>query len=259
VTFWSGEKLKNRLLGEGLVSPFKESQVDCAAYTLTLGGSAFTSSDGQNRAEMVAQGKSPGEWNVLPGKTVTIQSGQFALLLTNEIVTIPSDAVGFISIKARAKFDGLINVSGFHVDPGWKGRLIFAVFNAGPQDLVYERGMPLFLLFMADLERSSELVKKGNPSYERIPADLMQRLGGEVPSLYKVKKKTNEMEHQLKSIENKVTIAYLLAGSALALVVTVLLKTALFSGEEHNHSIQQAGSSTVTSQTPPRGGTGGAR
>lgn len=226
MSFWSGEKLEYRLLGEGLVTPFKKERIDCASYTLTLGGSAFTSSDGQNRAEMVAQGKSPGEWNVLPGKTVTIQSGQFALLLTNEIVTIPEDAVGFISIKAKAKFDGLINVSGFHVDPGWKGRLIFAVFNAGPQDLVYERGMPLFLLFMADLERRSESVKKSNPNYERIPADFMQRLGGDVPSLYKVKKKTNEIESQIKAIETRTTITYGLAGTALMLALAAFTMVA---------------------------------
>lgn len=222
MSFWSGEKLEDRLLSEGLVTPFKKERIDCASYTLTLGGSAFTSSDGQNRTEMVAQGKSPGEWNVLPGKTVTIQAGQFALLLTDEIVTIPSNAVGFISIRAKAKFDGLINVSGFHVDPGWKGRLIFAVFNAGPQDLVYERGMPLFLLFMADLDRYSKVIKKDNPNYARIPAGLMQSLGGEVPSLYKLKKKTSEIETQIKAFEIRTNIALAFATAAVAVTLTVL-------------------------------------
>ena len=58
--------------------------------------------------------------------------GQFAFLLTDEIVEVPDSAMALISIKAKIKWRGLINVSGFHVDPGFKGRLIFSVYNAGP-------------------------------------------------------------------------------------------------------------------------------
>ena len=50
-----------------------------------------------------------------------IPPGQFAFLLTAETVTMPDNAIAFISIKARLKFNGLINISGFHVDPGYRG------------------------------------------------------------------------------------------------------------------------------------------
>lgn len=228
MSFWSGEKLEYRLLGEGLVTPFKKERIDCAAYTLRLGGSAFTSSDGERRAERLAQNKSPGEWKVTVEDSVTIEAGQFALLLTEEVVTIPRDAIGFISIKANPKFDGLINVSGFHVDPGWSGRLIFAVFNAGPQDLVYERGKDLFLLFMADLDRHSTVVKSTNPFYERIPTALMQKLGGDVPSLYKLKKKTDGLEESASHAKLMAGFALGIATTAFAVILGAILTTFVF-------------------------------
>ena len=50
----------------------------------------------------------------------TIPPGQFAFLLTEEVVSVPPDALAFISIRAKTKFRGLVNVSGFHVDPGYQ-------------------------------------------------------------------------------------------------------------------------------------------
>jgi hypothetical protein len=37
--------------------------------------------------------------------------GQFALLLSSEKIRIPPDTIGFISIKARIKFRGMVNIS----------------------------------------------------------------------------------------------------------------------------------------------------
>ena len=65
--------------------------------------------------------------NGAAAQNLVIPPGQFGLILTNEVVTIPNDLIGFISIKAKIKFRGLINVSGFHVDPGFHGHGIFTL------------------------------------------------------------------------------------------------------------------------------------
>ena len=44
--------------------------------------------------------------------------GQFAFLLTKEVVSVPADALAFISIRVKTKFRGLVNVSGW---PGCNG------------------------------------------------------------------------------------------------------------------------------------------
>ncbi len=46
---------------------------------------------------------------------------------------------------------GLINVSGFHVDPGFKGKLLFSVYNAGTGPISMEKGEPYFLIWFAEL------------------------------------------------------------------------------------------------------------
>jgi len=81
-----------------------------------------------------------GKTTVGVGKQIAIPPGQLALLITEEEVAIPTNRIGFISIKFTAKMRGLINVSGFHVDPGFKGKLKFSVLTqvVGTQSLILE-------------------------------------------------------------------------------------------------------------------------
>ena len=96
------------------------------------------------------------------GEHIKIPPGQFALLLSNETITIPNNALGLISIKSRLKLRGLINVSGFHVDPGFNGRLKFSVYNAGNQSLDLEPGQRLFLLWYNELDQPTKHVYDGS-------------------------------------------------------------------------------------------------
>jgi dCTP deaminase len=48
-------------------------------------------------------------------------------------------------MKFKIKQRGLVNVSGFHVDPGYSGKLLFSVYNAGPRSIVLTRGEPVFV------------------------------------------------------------------------------------------------------------------
>ena len=71
------------------------------------------------------------------GKDVlAIEPGEFGLLMTQEYMFVPPDLLGIISIRMTHKQKGLVNISGFHVDPGYYGRLMFSVFNAGPKDVL---------------------------------------------------------------------------------------------------------------------------
>ena len=139
MTFWSGEKLKERM--PALVSEFSEDRIDCAAYTLRMGKQYYLSASeadiGTNKIRTLDDGDG-----------VAIPSGQFAVLLTEERVTVPSNAIAFISMKTGFKGRGLVNVSGFHVDPGYSAPLRFAVFNAGPSTIGIKRGEDCFLIWM---------------------------------------------------------------------------------------------------------------
>lgn len=87
---------------------------------------------------------------------VSIRPGEFALLITEEEINVPSDLMAFINVRFSYKQKGLINISGFHVDPEYKGKLIFSVFNAGPNDIVLRRYEPVFMIFFARFYRSEK-------------------------------------------------------------------------------------------------------
>lgn len=157
--FWSSETLKERL--PALIDTFSAKRVKHAAYEMGLGGEAFVT--GEKAREIIADG---GE--------VVIPPGQFAVLITEESITVPPDAIAFISMKSANKFRGLINVSGFHVDPGFSGRLVFSVFNAGVQNIHLSKGIPLFMIWFASLDRETEDAYKGAHNGQmRIPDSIV--------------------------------------------------------------------------------------
>src|SRR6266446_4138485 len=152
--FWSGETLSERL--KELIQPFVPGRIDCAAYTLAIGQEIYVSPSDQTADPTTVTVR-----KLTEGEAFTIPSGQFAFLLTEEIVSVPADALAFIAIRTRIKFRGLVNVSGFHADPGYRGQLTFAVFNAGPVPVHLKRGQPIFLIWYASLDRESAFKKAG--------------------------------------------------------------------------------------------------
>jgi dCTP deaminase len=141
MAFWSTQKVRaeQQRLGN-LIEPFDPNKVKQGAYELTLSRDVLTSPPTQGpRLDGT-------------GKALEIRPGDFALLYTNEAVTVPSNVIGFISIKAGLKLDGLVNISGFHVDPGFSTRLKFSVHNAGPLPIYLNYDEPAFLIWFSDLD-----------------------------------------------------------------------------------------------------------
>src|SRR6266513_4854187 len=140
MAFWSNQTLLRRIPAEGIVSEFTVSSIKYCACELNLGDEAFLTSSDNDTKQIIGP---PGQLCIPPG--------QFALLITQQMITMPEKAIGFISIKASIKFRGLVNVSGFHVDPGFKGRLKFSVYNAGSRNLDLTPGNRVFLIWRCDL------------------------------------------------------------------------------------------------------------
>jgi dCTP deaminase len=221
--FWSGQTLLDRASKEQLIVPFNKERISCSAYELTVGSEAFVTRDKTDQSAELAQGRTPGHLQVDEKGSICIPSGQFAMLITEERIKIPADSLGFISIKASKKWQGLVNVSGFHVDPGWDDRLIFGVFNAGPQTIVIKPKEAFFLLFFAALNEPAEEAYQYKNGYDfsTIPSKLMQGLSAAVPTVYKLNENVKELREDAKSAQNRSNIAITIA----ALAVTVALGT----------------------------------
>lgn len=216
--FWSGETLRERLAT--LVTPFDPDRVDCSAYTLSMGREVYVSPNEAMQDQLNVTIRQLGD-----GEGFTIPPGQFAFLLTEEKVEIPNNALGLISIKAKIKWRGLINVSGFHVDPGFRGRLIFSVYNAGPVTVHLRQGQPMFLIWLANLDKPTALARN-QPVQESFPPDLISGISGELQSLAGINKKIKDLDKTLTdrvhSIEREQTYYRFIAVIVVAVVLAII-------------------------------------
>src|SRR3954447_19061268 len=108
--FWGGARLKEEL--PDLITCYKESRIDRASYRLRDGPEVYVSPTGEPDDP-----RNKPKTQLVPGQGFTVPAGQFGFVLTEEKVIVPQEAIAFISIRAGYKFRGLVNVSGFHVDP----------------------------------------------------------------------------------------------------------------------------------------------
>ncbi len=238
--FWSTQTLKTRIPADQLVVPYENDGVVHAAYEMGVGSEAFITSDTGETTELKK------------GKKIVIPPGQFGLLVTKETVRIPADVIAFISIRAGTKFRGLINVSGFHVDPGYRGQLQFAVYNAGSQKIVLDQGERIFMIWFADLDETDiDPYPRREASRPAITAKHVAAIQGDVASPAELKKQLDELradlENKFRATEqtrllNRELILLglgLVLGCVLGIVATILITVVM----RDNTPSQQGGMS----------------
>jgi len=227
MAFWTGAKLRDDGAAQKIVDGFNEKQIDCSAYTLRMGAEVYVTPShgfdwGKNKKEKL---KEPDEVSCFEqvlrrrGDTVVIPPGMFAFLLTEEVVRIPRNAMGFISLKSGIKFKGLVNVSGFHVDPGFEGNLIYSVFNAGPSPIHVARGDNLFLLWIADLVGPDEdqFIRPKNPVQLEISTKLISEVARETYSLQTLSDRVERLSKTFERIIFAAVVIVAIVGLVAAL------------------------------------------
>lgn len=122
---------------------------------------------------------------------LVLKPGQFAMLTTFEKVMMPADHIGFITVRMRYKNQGLVNISGFHVDPTFSGHLKFAVQNVGPSDIYLRYCEPTFSIFFSKLE--GIISKKREPAGKAIAIEDMHLLGGSSVTLAQIKREIDQV------------------------------------------------------------------
>ena len=181
-------------IGARIIHPFRPDRVGTGAYELSLHLGSRASGNG----------------HTLDDACLKIPPGQFAYLFTKERVTIPNHLLGFISIKSSNKWKGLINVSGFHVDPGYNGALKFAVYNAGSRDIFLEFGEPAFQLWLAEFDQPATAYSKAG--CDGITCADRSELSGDVHSPASLDRRVTSLERWNKMVLNIIIITGVLAG-----------------------------------------------
>jgi len=252
LSFWSSQTLERRI-SELLDDPASAS-VDCNALELRIGPEIYVTPN-------LAEANTHTKRQLAEREAFVIPPGQFAFLLTEEIVGVPSDAMALISMKATFKMKGLVNVSGFHVDPGWNGRLIFAVFNAGPQPVHLERGLRLFLIWYATLDEASDK-RKEKPGLLSIPPGTINALTGGSDSFVELSKKlvsevkrleddNSALEARMHQLDVKFTRVYVGCASLAAFIAAMAFKFAPGPSSQPALLLDRPAAATATAPASP--------
>lgn len=210
------------------VVPWDEKRVEAAGYRLSIGDEIYVNGE---------SGKSVRKLSHQEG--FVIQPGQFAFILTKEKVYIPNAAIGFISIRASIKFLGLVNVSGFQVNPGFGGNLVFAVFNAGPKFVNLRQSDEIFSLWISDIDSETKEDFEANGkvpnNLDKITSDMINGIAGNALTAYQLSEKIDDLKKELAGIKTTATNI----ATILAVIITAILALckdpigrALFGGNE---------------------------
>ena len=217
--FWGAEQLRAKL-DEGRVVPFDSKRIDGASYRLSVGDEVYISP--------TTDATDPGTKSIIrleKGEAFTIPPGQFAFLLTEEVVKVELAEIAFISVRAKTKYRGLINVSGFHVDPGFEGRLTFAVFNAGPVAIHLRQGQEIFLIWYAELRGRGN---RREPGPYQIQSDWISGIGGKLHSLASVASSVTAVEQNLEkkldAVRRELAVFRVVAAIAATALITIIVK-----------------------------------
>jgi len=209
MSFLNDKTIENRL-NDLIPDPIsrkdgRSDQLQPSSYELRLGKEVFLSSE----KKLVRLGKNQFEIGIKPG--------DFAILLAYESVKIPSDLMALISIKTTLKNMGLVNISGFHVDPGFQGKLTFSVYNAGPGEIILRYKEPTFIIFFAKLvEEAGKTFKGEHQGQDQISSRDMNKLTGKPVS-------TLDLDTRLHSLEYTVRIQWgLLVALTIGLMVAFI-------------------------------------
>lgn len=188
--FLAKKEIRDRITTSGLINKdhFQESLLRQASYDLRLGPEVYIV--GEQAPRKLDDDES----------YATLPPGQFAILTCFEEISMPRDLIAFISVRSKFKLEGLVNISGFHVDPTFRGRLRFAVQNVGPTDMRIKYLEPTFTIFFAQL--SSEDVEQARDDQKDIEYPQgatgillqdVQLLGGSSLSLASLQKEVERL------------------------------------------------------------------
>ncbi len=140
MAFLPNSEIKRRQVEEEILgTEYEESLVKQASYDLRLGSEVYVV--GHRAPDKLTEGR----------PYTLLAPGQFAILTSHEAIKMPDNLIAFIAIRTQFKMQGLVNISGFHVDPTFRGKLLFAVQNVGPADIRLQFGEPTFSIFFSTL------------------------------------------------------------------------------------------------------------
>lgn len=192
----SDKEILDALKGGALViGGFQEANLEPCSYDAHLGDQALIS----NKDALI---------DVAQSNSVTLEPGDFALVITQERFELPRDIAGNIGMKSGLARQGLVLLAGMQIDPTFKGHLRLGFYNASPRRLTLDYHDEICTI---EFHRLREPAQKTMPPFPelmdgRIPSEdraFLRQL--ETTSLSDLSRNIGRLTERVTALTNDVT------------------------------------------------------
>lgn len=126
--------------GELSITDFDEKYLQPATYDARLGFQGFTTTE-----KKIIRIDERGVFELKPG--------DFGVVLTHEILTLPKNMVARFGLKSKYSRMGLVGSVGPQIDPGFNGRLFISLINLSPKSAILTYKEPFCSIEFHRLEK----------------------------------------------------------------------------------------------------------
>ena len=202
--------------GEFNIDPYDESRQQPCSYDARAGKEALVSRD----YTLI---------NLAKVNSVTLQAGDFALIMTQESFRLPLNMAAHIGMKSSWARRGLILLAGMQIDPGFEGHLRLGLYNCGGRAITVDYLDPICTVEFHRLMKPAEKgvgpfpdhkegrIPEGDKAYLReLETTSLSELGKDLRSLA-------QSLHTLTIVTYRVILPGLLAIFA-GIIISILKK-----------------------------------
>jgi dCTP deaminase len=206
-----GEIKKAVTSGKLKIEPYDQNRQQPCSYDARAGKEALVSQN-DNLVDLSKM------------NSVTLQAGDFALIITHESFTLPLDMAANIGMKSGLARRGLILLAGMQIDPGFEGHLRLGLYNGSGRAITIDYLDPICMIEFHQLSKPAERGIGAFPDLRegRIPeGDKAYLRELETTSLSDLAK---DLRSLTQSVNTLTTIAYkVMLPGLLAIFVGILI------------------------------------
>jgi len=136
-------------------------------------------------------------------ENAVIKPGEIAFVMTKESLDLPGNIYCQLSTKRKLSLDGIIILGGLIIDPNYKGKLIFGLYNLSSRNYPLLPGRKLVAGVFYKVDKESDKLPK---SINNFPDDLIKIVVDTKPnSISSISNAIEELRAEMQVIQNQLS------------------------------------------------------
>jgi hypothetical protein len=161
----SENEMSTRVARGELIEYASTSSIEGVKYDFLLGPDVLLPGGGPLHADSSGESQ---------GRRLLLMPGSLAYVLTKERLKLPKDVKAELSPKRKMSHAGILVLGGFCVDPGYTGRLLFALFNYSTSPFLLRPGKKLIAAQFYQLDSEETPPVHIQEPIEDFPDDIVR-------------------------------------------------------------------------------------